>query len=148
MTAASASVAGLIFGIGLILAGMVNPTKVIAFLDIGGTWDPSLAFVMAGAIFVGYFGYRYAGGLSCSLLGEAMHLPRRRAVDRQLIAGSAMFGVGWGLGGFCPGPALVVLTTAHPKVLVFVAAMLAGMAAYEALRGVLHRGQLAQSAQK
>jgi uncharacterized membrane protein YedE/YeeE len=148
VSAAAAFFAGLVFGIGLLLSGMTDPGKVQGFLDVAGAWDPSLAFVMAGAIFVGYFGYRYAGGLSCSLLGEAMHLPRRRAVDRQLIAGSAMFGVGWGLGGFCPGPALVALTTAHPKVLVFVAAMLAGMAAYEALRGVLHRGQLAQSAQK
>jgi uncharacterized protein len=148
MTTFSAFVAGLVFGIGLILAGMVNPAKIIAFLDINGAWDPSLAFVMAGAIFVGYFGYRYAGGLSCSLLGEAMHLPPRRTVDSQLIAGSAIFGVGWGLGGFCPGPALVALTTAQPKVFVFVAAMLAGMAVYEALRGLLGRRQLAQHLQK
>jgi uncharacterized protein len=148
VTTFSAFVAGLVFGIGLILAGMVNPAKVIAFLDIGGAWDPSLACVMAGAILVGYFGYRYADALPCSLLGEAMHLPPRRAADRQLIAGSAIFGVGWGLGGFCPGPALVALTTAHPKVFVFLAAMLAGMAVYEALRGSLRPAQLARIAQK
>ncbi len=148
MTTLSAFVTGLLFGIGLILAGMVNPAKVIAFLDLAGAWDPSLAFVMGGAIFVGYFGYRYVAGLRTSLLGSAMHLPGARHVDGRLVAGSALFGVGWGLGGFCPGPALVALTTAHPKVLVFVAAMLAGMAAYELLRGTFRPGALARSVQK
>lgn len=148
MTALAALLSGLVFGIGLILAGMVNPAKIIAFLDLAGRWDPSLAFVMAGAIFVGYLGYRYADGLSCSLLGEAMHLPAARRVDGRLIGGSALFGIGWGLGGFCPGPALVAITTAHPKVYVFVAAMLAGMAAYEALRLVLRPRTLAGAAQK
>ncbi|HWI13648.1 MAG TPA: DUF6691 family protein [Burkholderiales bacterium] len=148
MNLISAFLAGLLFGVGLIFAGMVNPAKVIAFLDVAGAWDPSLAFVMAGAIFVGYFGYRYAGGLSCSLLGEAMHLPGKRPLDTRLLAGSAVFGIGWGLGGLCPGPALVALTTAQPKIFVFVAAMLAGMFAYEGLRGLLGSARLAESAQK
>jgi uncharacterized membrane protein YedE/YeeE len=134
----TAFIAGLVFGIGLIVAGMVNPAKVLAFLDLGSAWDPSLAFVMVGAVAVSYVGYRYAAHRSCTVLGAAMHLPAIGPIDRRLLAGSALFGVGWGLVGFCPGPALVATTTAHPKVFVFVIAMLAGMAAYEVL-GTLPR---------
>lgn len=148
MSMLAAFLSGLGFGVGLIVAGMVNPAKIVGFLDVTGAWDPSLAFVMAGAVLVGYFGYRYAGGLSCSLLGEAMHLPGRRPVDAQLLAGSAIFGIGWGLGGFCPGPAVVALATAQPKVFVFVGAMLSGMLVYESARGMLRSEALADRAQK
>jgi uncharacterized membrane protein YedE/YeeE len=132
----AAFVAGLVFGVGLILAGMVDPAKVLAFLDVSGAWDPSLAFVMAGAIGVAFFAYRYAGQRGASLLGAAMHLPGISHVDRALIAGSAIFGAGWGLAGFCPGPALVALATGHQKALVFVIAMLAGMLLHEVVRTV------------
>ncbi len=130
----TAFVAGLVFGVGLILAGMVDPAKVIAFLDVAGPWDPSLAFVMVGAIAAAFFAYRYAGRRRISLLGAPMHLPGIRHIDGGLIAGSAMFGVGWGLAGFCPGPALVALAAGHQQAVVFVMAMLAGMLLHEVVR--------------
>ena len=118
---------GLIFGGGLLLSGMANPAKVLAFLDIAGAWDPSLALVMAGAIAVGLVAFRIAGKRSSTLLGEPMRLPDRRDVDNRLVLGSLGFGVGWGLAGFCPGPALVALGAGEMKALIFVIAMLAGM---------------------
>jgi len=123
--------AGLVFGIGLILSGMANPAKVLGFLDLAGAWDPSLAFVMAGAIAVGVVAFAVAHRRSVSLLGAAMNLPRARQIDRRLVVGSTVFGIGWGVAGFCPGPALVGLGMGVGKAAVFVAAMVAGMALFE-----------------
>ena len=125
--------AGLVFGLGLIVSGMANPAKVIGFLNLAGPWDPSLAFVMAGAIAVGTVAFFVARRRSVSLLGAAMKLPTARDIDRRLVLGSLVFGVGWGLAGFCPGPGLVALGMGEFKAMVFVAAMLVGMGAFELL---------------
>ena len=125
-----ALLAGVIFGLGLIVGGMTNPTKVLAFLDITGDWDPSLAFVMAGAIAIGFFAFRQAKRRATSVLGDIIDLPEKTRIDRQLIAGALLFGIGWGLAGFCPGPALVALTIGGSPVWIFVASMLAGMGLY------------------
>ena len=126
-----ALLAGATFGIGLILSGMANPAKVLGFLDLAGTWDPSLAFVMGGAILVGVFAFAFARKRTTSLLGLPMRMPTATGVDRRLVGGSLLFGVGWGIAGFCPGPALVALGMGEHKAVVFVAAMLAGMALFE-----------------
>lgn len=126
-------VVGLLFGIGLILSGMVDPGKVIGFLDLAGPWDPSLAFVMGGAILVGVFAFAVAQKRTTSFLGDVMRLPTASAIDRRLVVGGLLFGAGWGLAGFCPGPALVSLGAGQPKAAVFVIAMLAGMAVFELL---------------
>lgn len=131
MVALMSFVAGLVFGIGLLLSGMSNPAKVQGFLDLAGRWDPSLALVMGGAIAVGLIGFRVARGRTRSLLGGAMQLPDSRDLSAPLVLGSLAFGVGWGLAGFCPGPALVSLGTGEVKALVFVAAMLGGMLVFE-----------------
>jgi len=123
--------AGLVFGLGLIASGMTNPAKVLGFLDLGGTWDPSLAFVMAGAIAVASVGFAISRKRTTSLIGAAMKLPTAQHIDRRLVVGSAVFGVGWGIAGFCPGPALVALGLGEIKALLFVAAMLAGMGIFE-----------------
>ena len=123
--------AGLLFGIGLIVSGMADPAKVIGFLDLAGRWDPSLAFVMAGAIAVGVVPFWYASRRTVSLMGLVMRLPAARQVERRLLLGSALFGAGWGLAGFCPGPAIVSLASGQPKAAVFVVAMLAGMLVFE-----------------
>jgi hypothetical protein len=130
MKLVTALLAGLLFGLGLILSGMANPAKVLGFLDLTGTWDPSLAFVMAGAIAVGLAAFAAAGKRVATLLGDVMHLPSARAIDRRLVGGSLLFGVGWGMVGFCPGPALVALGMGQPKALLFVVSMLAGMGLY------------------
>ena len=122
---------GLMFGIGLILAGMTDPGKVIGFLDLFGNWDPSLALVMGGAIGVAMFAFVVARRRTTSFLGTAMHLPAPGQIDRPLVVGSLVFGVGWGLAGFCPGPALVSLGSGQVKAAVFVLAMLAGMIVFE-----------------
>lgn len=123
----AASLAGFIFGIGLIVSGMANPAKVLGFLDLAGPWDPSLALVMAGAIAVGWIGFAFAGRRKLSLLGAPMDLPIARTIDTRLMLGSVVFGIGWGLAGFCPGPALVAVGAGRVKALAFVAAMVAGM---------------------
>lgn len=130
---ASSFVAGLIFGLGIIAAGMANPAKVLGFLDVAGAWDPSLGLVMAGAIGVGVIAFAVARGRQQSLLGEPMQLPQTGGIDRRLLLGSLGFGVGWGLVGFCPGPALVALGAGSLKGLIFVIAMLAGMVLFEIL---------------
>jgi uncharacterized membrane protein YedE/YeeE len=127
-----ALIVGLVFGIGLIVSGMTNPAKVQGFLDLAGRWDPSLAFVMGGAIVVGLAAFRLAGKRERSLLGAAMRLPTARQVDRRLVLGGLAFGVGWGLAGYCPGPALASIALGG-KPLVFAAAMVAGMALFELL---------------
>jgi uncharacterized membrane protein YedE/YeeE len=126
-----ALIAGLVFGLGLIVSGMADPAKVLGFLDLAGAWDPSLALVMAGAIAIGLPAFFIAGRRSRSLLGAAMQLPAARRIDRRLVAGSLLFGIGWGLAGFCPGPALVALSLGGVKALLFVAAMLLGMGLFE-----------------
>lgn len=123
----NALLAGLIFATGLIVSGMANPAKVLGFLDIAGNWDPSLAFVMAGAIAVGSVGFAIARRLERSLFNAPMSLPGATRIDRRLLAGSAVFGAGWGLAGFCPGPALVSAGSGEFKAMLFVIAMLAGM---------------------
>ncbi len=129
----SAWIVGLLFGLGLLVSGMANPEKVLGFLDLAGAWDPSLALVMVGAIAVGFFAFRRAAGQERSFLNEPMQLPTRRDLDRRLLLGGLGFGVGWGLAGFCPGPALVALGAGELKALVFVLAMLAGMGIFELL---------------
>ena len=122
-----ALITGLIFGLGLIISGMANPAKVQNFLDLFGTWDPSLAFVMGGAIAVTMPGYWLVRQRQKPFLGDSFDLPNRTDFDLRLIGGAAIFGIGWGLGGFCPGPALTALPIAAPGTLIFVPAMLAGM---------------------
>jgi uncharacterized membrane protein YedE/YeeE len=124
-------ICGLVFGVGLIISGMANPAKVLGFLDLAGNWDPSLAFVMAGAILIGFFAFLYAGRRKTTLLGKELKLPKATKIDLRLIAGSLLFGAGWGLAGFCPGPALVGLGLGLPKAILFVLAMLAGMGLFE-----------------
>ena len=123
--------AGLVFGLGLIVAGMVDPAKILGFLDIAGTWDPSLALVMVGAIVVGLVAFALARRRTMSALGLPMQLPSQRSVDARLVGGSLVFGIGWGLAGFCPGPAIVALGAGYAKGAVFVVAMLLGMGAFE-----------------
>jgi len=121
---------GLLFGIGLILSGMTDPGKVIGFLDLAGAWDPSLALVMVGAIGVGVVAFAIARKRTKAFLGGAMQLPTSNVIDHRLLVGSLVFGAGWGLAGFCPGPALVSLGAGHWQALVFTGAMLAGMAVH------------------
>lgn len=123
--------AGLVFGIGLIVSGMTNPAKVLGFLDLAGLWDPSLALVMGGAIAVGVVAFQIARRRSKSLLGEPMRLPASTRIDRRLLLGGLAFGAGWGLAGFCPGPALASLASGGAKPAIFSAAMFGGMVIYE-----------------
>lgn len=129
----TALLAGLIFGLGLLLAGMANPAKVLGFLDLAGAWDPSLALVMAGAIALAALPMNWAKRRRQSLLGAPMQIPQKRELDRRLILGSLLFGIGWGIAGICPGPALAILLTGHWQAWLFVAAMLAGMGLFEVL---------------
>jgi uncharacterized protein len=131
--AALAFAAGLVFGLGLIVSGMANPAKVLGFLDVAGLWDPSLAFVMIGAIAVSAAPFWFVKRRSVSLLGQEMRLPTRTPVDRRLVLGSLAFGVGWGIAGFCPGPAAVAIGMGSAKALLFALAMLAGMAVFEVM---------------
>lgn len=131
MTAITALLAGLLFGIGLMVSGMANPAKVLGFLDLAGTWDPSLAFVMGGAIALGSLAFLIARRRKRSFLGLPMQLPASANVTLRLVLGSATFGIGWGLAGFCPGPALVALGAGYPKAIGFVAAMVTGMLVFE-----------------
>jgi hypothetical protein len=139
-----AFIVGLVFGIGLILAGMTDPSKVLGFLDLAGDWDPSLALVMGGAVVVGLAGFQVAARRRRTLLGDAMRLPTATRIDRRLVLGSLAFGAGWGLAGFCPGPALASLATGGARVLLFTGAMLAGMIVYELLERA--RSRTARSA--
>ncbi|MDU8600702.1 DUF6691 family protein [Pseudomonas syringae] len=133
MLKVTAFFAGLIFGFGLLLAGMANPAKVLAFLDVSGTWDPSLALVMAGAISVAVVPLNWAHRSRQSLLGARMQLPVKTQLDARLIVGSLVFGIGWGIAGICPGPAVATLLTGHWKILIFLLALLAGMYLFSAL---------------
>lgn len=126
---------GLVFGLGLIISGMTDPGKVLGFLDLAGPWDPSLALVMGGAVLVGLLAFAVARKRSTSVLGGPMQLPTARHIDRRLVLGSLVFGVGWGIAGFCPGPAIVSLGAGEPRAVVFVLAMLVGMGIFEWLEG-------------
>lgn len=125
--------AGLIFGLGLIVSGLANPAKVIGFLDLAGQWDPSLALVMAGAIGIGVIAFTVAQKRAETMLGTELKLAGTTHIDRRLVVGSAIFGVGWGIAGFCPGPGLVALGMGIPQAALFVLAMVAGMAWFELL---------------
>ena len=127
MTVLIAGLVGLLFGLGLIVSGMANPDKVLGFLDLAGAWDPSLALVMGGAVVVGLIGFALLRKRSTSLLCEPMQLPARKDVDAPLVIGGALFGIGWGLAGYCPGPALVGVTAGIGSAITFTLAMLAGM---------------------
>lgn len=129
-----ALLAGALFGLGLLISGMADPAKVLGFLDLFGAWDPSLALVMGGALAVGAVGFAGASRRAESALGLPMRLPMSRDVDRRLVLGSLVFGIGWGLAGLCPGPAVVALATGAPKAFAFAAAMLAGMVLFELLQ--------------
>ncbi|MER2269160.1 YeeE/YedE family protein [Methylobacterium oxalidis] len=133
--------AGLTFGFGLSLSGMLNPARVRGFLDVTGAWDPSLAFVLAGAVTVSSLGYAASRRLRAPAFAPAFAIPTGRRIDPPLIVGAVLFGIGWGLSGFCPGPAIAALSTGALPVLVFVGAMLAGMAAH----GLLTRASSARS---
>ena len=129
---------GLLFGLGLILSGMTDPGKVIGFLDLFGSWDPSLALVMGGAIMVGVFAFTVAKKRTTTFLGGVLRFPTNADIDKKLVIGSLMFGAGWGLAGFCPGPALVSMADGQPKALVFVLAMLVGMLGFELMDRFIH----------
>ncbi|SEQ28591.1 hypothetical protein SAMN04244573_01304 [Azotobacter beijerinckii] len=129
----TALLAGLLFGIGLLLAGMSNPAKVLGFLDLAGAWDPSLALVMAGAIAVALLPFSWAKRRQRSLLDVPMQLPQKRELDGRLIGGSLLFGIGWGIAGICPGPALTLLLGGYWQSLLFVLALLGGMGLFSAL---------------
>lgn len=125
--------AGLVFGIGLIISGMANPANVLGFLDLAGRWDPSLALVMAGAISVGLIAFTVTSRRTRSFLGTELKFPSARHIDRRLVGGGLLFGVGWGVAGFCPGPAVVALGMGETKAVIFIMAMLVGMGIFELL---------------
>lgn len=125
---------GLIFGAGIALSGMINPAKVLNFFDIAGSWDPSLAFVMGGALIVTAIGYRLVLKRSAPLLDTRFHLPARKDIDLPLLAGAGLFGIGWGIAGFCPGGSIPALGLGEPAALIFVASMVCGIAATRLVR--------------
>jgi uncharacterized membrane protein YedE/YeeE len=120
-------ICGLIFGVGLVISGMGDPAKVLNFLDLAGTWDPSLAFVMGGAVLVTFIGYRKVFDRTAPVLNDVFHLPTKKDVDKQLLTGAALFGIGWGLGGFCPGPALTSVSSLSTGIIAFLPALMIGM---------------------
>ena len=124
---------GVVFGTGIALSGMMDPAKVLNFFDLAGSWDPSLAFVMGGALLVAAIGYRLVWRRGAPLFGGRFQVPAGTDIDMKLVGGSALFGIGWGIAGICPGPAVAILLTGHWQVLLFVAAMLLGMLLFEAL---------------
>lgn len=136
---------GLIFGVGIAVSGMANPAKVLNFFDVAGTWDPSLAFVMGGALITTFIGYRFVLRRPAPALAQSFQLPTRRDLDLPLIGGSAVFGIGWGIAGFCPGGALPALGTGNVNVLIFVGALLAGIVAAKALQAALSNRAQAQT---
>ena len=131
-------VVGLLFGVGLMASGMTDPGKVIGFLDLFGAWDPSLALVMGGAVVVGFFAFALAKKRTTTFLGGALRFPTSTQMDKPLVIGSLIFGAGWGLGGFCPGPALVSMADGQSKAMLFVAAMLVGMLGFELMDRLVH----------
>ena len=130
--------AGLLFGIGLMLSGMTDPGKVIGFLDLFGSWDPSLALVMGGAIAVGFFAFGVAKKRTTNFFGGVLRFPTNTQIDKPLVIGSLLFGAGWGWAGFCPGPAMVSMADGQPKAMIFVVAMLVGMLGFELMDRFIH----------
>ena len=141
----AALVSGAVFGLGLSVSGMIDPARVRGFLDLAGTWDPTLLFVMAGAVPTAFLGVRMAGRLKRPVFDTRFALPTSRAIDRRLVVGSALFGVGWGMAGLCPGPALASLSTGLVPAFIFVAAMLAGMLLHDKSAALRHRPNDGQS---
>lgn len=131
----AALLAGVIFGLGIVLAGMANPAKILNFFDVAGSWDPSLAFVMGGALAVTFLGYRLVLRRPAPMCDSQFHLPKAREIDRPLVLGSMLFGIGWGIAGFCPGGAIPALGMGQPKALIFVVTMLVGILLARCLRG-------------
>lgn len=126
----TATLSGCLFGAGLALSGMMNPAKVIGFLDLFGAWDPSLAFVMGGALIVMAIGYQISRKRARPVFDSTFHTPTGTAIDRRLILGAVLFGLGWGIAGFCPGPALAALVTGSQDILIFAAAMMLGIVGF------------------
>ncbi|WP_421566730.1 DUF6691 family protein [Ochrobactrum sp. EDr1-4] len=131
----SALASGAIFGFGLSMSGMLNPVRVQGFLDIFGAWDPSLAFVLGGAVSIAFIGVKMTKRMQHPTFDDSFHVPTRRRIDAPLIIGSALFGLGWGIGGFCPGPAITSLSMGLPQTILFVIAMLVGMIGYDRIWG-------------
>lgn len=132
---ATALVSGLIFGLGLSLSGMLDPVRVQGFLDVFGTWDPSLAFVLGGAVIVAFVGVAISRSLEKPVFDAQFHLPGTQRIDRRLVVGSALFGIGWGIAGFCPGPAITALALGKAEIVVFVVTMVLGMIAHDRWAG-------------
>ena len=139
MRIVSAYLIGLIFGLGIAISGMANPAKVLNFFDVAGSWDPSLAFVMGGALLVTFIGYQLILKRPGPVLDAHFQVPAARNIDMRLISGAALFGIGWGLAGFCPGGALPALGTGRSEVLLFVAALVAGMIAARTIQRLMSR---------
>ncbi len=139
----AAYIVGLLFGLGIAISGMINPAKVINFFDIAGTWDPSLIFVMGGALVTTFIGYRLVFGRARPLIGETFAAPASRQIDARLIGGSALFGIGWGIAGFCPGGALPALGTGRWEVFAFTAALIAGILIARRTQNTTARGSRA-----
>jgi uncharacterized membrane protein YedE/YeeE len=137
---------GLVFGLGLVVSGMADPAKVLNFLDLAGTWDPSLAFVMGGAVLVTFIGYRLVLARKAPLLMGNFDVPASKQIDLPLVGGAAIFGIGWGIGGFCPGPALTALPLLAPGTLVFVPAMLIGLWAGQRARDAVAHSRVQKGA--
>ena len=131
MNNVSGLLAGILFGAGLVLAGMTDPFKVLAFLTLNDQWDPTLIFVLGSAVVVTFVGYRLVGSRTAPLFDSEFHAPTSTLIDKRLIGGAAVFGVGWGIAGFCPGPALVGLMTLDPRAAIFLVAFVAGVLVYE-----------------
>lgn len=129
----TAGLAGLLLGLGLIFSGMANPAKVVGFLDVAGPWDPSLGLVMGGGLVIGSIGFALLKKQPRTLLGEPLNLPSSRKIDERLIAGSVLFGIGWGVTGICPGPGLVLLGAGVPEGVIYMASLLAGMSLYSVI---------------
>jgi len=127
----AALASGIVFGFGLSLSGMLNPIRVQGFLDVFGNWDPSLAFVLGGALAIAFVGVRVMKKMRHPAFDDSFHVPTNQKIDAPLVIGSALFGLGWGIGGFCPGPAVASLSVGIPKTILFVAAMLIGMTLYD-----------------
>lgn len=127
----AALLSGIVFGFGLSLSGMLNPVRVRGFLDVFGNWDPSLAFVLGGAVAVAFIGVQVMKKMRHPTFDDSFHVPTTRKIDAPLLIGSVLFGIGWGIGGFCPGPAVASLSVGIPQTVLFVAAMLIGMAVYD-----------------
>lgn len=124
---------GIVFGLGLIISGMTNPAKVIGFLDIAGAWDPSLTFVMIGGIAVAFVGFKFVQDKTQAMFDEPIHLPGTTHISKELVIGSLLFGAGWALAGFCPGPALVTMGAGYKEAFIFVMAMIVGMTIHDHL---------------